>query len=160
MARRAREAQEKTATERLAQHLRTVMEKKAMAEKRSQEAANRAREAQQHAATERLAQQLAEEEEMARRMTIERRDEAVRRRWAEMREKLEGGSERLSNCNASSRNCTHNADNIWWSRKNGRGQCHFCNSIHFDVPIVVLWLASLQKTADNLRPQLLFNYWE
>ncbi len=66
-----------------------------MAEKRSQEAASRAREAQQHAATERLAQQLAEEEEMARRMTIERRGEAVRRRWAEMREKLEGGSERV-----------------------------------------------------------------
>lgn len=71
VARRAREAQERAATERLAQHLRTVMEKEAMAEKRSQEAAS----AQQHAATERLAQQLAEEEEMARRMTIEKRDE-------------------------------------------------------------------------------------
>jgi len=122
VARRAREAQERAATERLAQHLRTVMEKEAMAEKRSQEAASRAREAQQHAATERLAQQLAQEEKMARRMTIEKRDEAVRRRWAEMRENLEGGSERVSNC-------THNAGNIWWSRKNGRGQCHFCNRV-------------------------------
>lgn len=129
VARRAREAQERAATERLAQHLRTVMEKEAMAEKRSQEAASRAREAQQHAVTERLAQQLAEEEEMARRMMIEKRDEAVRRRWAEMRENLEGGSERVSNCNAGSRNCTHNADKIWWSRKNGRGQYHFCNRV-------------------------------
>jgi len=129
VARRAREAQEKAATERLAQHLRTVMEKEAMAEKRSQEAASRAREVQHHAATERLAQQLAEEEEMARRMTIERRDEAVRRRWAEMRKKSDRGSERVSSCNAGSRNCTHNADNIWWSRKNGRGQCHFCNRV-------------------------------
>ena len=62
-------------------------------------------------------------------MTIEKRDEAVRRRWAEMRENLERGSERVSNCNAGSCNCTHNADKIWWSRKNERGQCHFCNRV-------------------------------
>ncbi len=90
------------------------------AEKRS-EAATRAREAQQQAAAKRLAQQQEEKEETVRRTRLEVRGEGIRQRWAETRENAEQQGETVCNCNADSRNCSHHAHIIWWSRKNERG---------------------------------------
>jgi len=109
-ARRAREQQEQAAKQRLREHMETE------AEARSLEVAKKARERQEIAAKGRLAESK----------IIERQD-ALRRNWAQMKERAESQPKLVENDDKMDLECVH--PQIGWPRKNGPVLCYFCGSI-------------------------------